>query len=48
MTQAQGPRTEVAIDTSNYRSIWLYLKELEFRQGFVDVTVNGTVVRTRY
>ncbi|MCW2685896.1 MAG: 2-hydroxy-6-ketonona-2,4-dienedoic acid hydrolase [Mycobacterium sp.] len=36
------------INTSDYRSIWMYLKELEFRQGFVDVSVNGAPVRTRY
>ena len=51
MTQAQAPRTEPLdnrLDTENYRSIWLYLKELDFRQGFVEVTVNGVPVRTRY
>ena len=36
------------VDTENYRSIWMYLKELEFRQGFVDIAVNGVPVRTRY
>lgn len=36
------------IDSEDYRSIWMYLKELPFRQGFVDVTVNGAAVRTRY
>jgi pimeloyl-ACP methyl ester carboxylesterase len=36
------------IDTEDYRSIWLYLKELDFRQGFIDVAVNGSPVRTRY
>src|ERR1700738_3644772 len=36
------------IDTDDYRSIWMYLKELEFRQGFVDIGVNGAAVRTRY
>ncbi len=52
MTQAQAPHNaaagNAAPDTGNYRSIWMYLKELEFRQGFIDVTVNGTSVRTRY
>jgi pimeloyl-ACP methyl ester carboxylesterase len=37
-----------SIDTENYRSLWMYLKELSFRQGFVDVTVNGARVCTRY
>lgn len=36
------------IDTEDYRSIWMYLKELEFRQGFAVVQVNGAPVRTRY
>jgi pimeloyl-ACP methyl ester carboxylesterase len=36
------------IDTDDYRSIWMYLKELEFRQGFTEVRVNGAAVRTRY
>jgi 2-hydroxy-6-oxonona-2,4-dienedioate hydrolase len=36
------------IDTEDYRSIWMYLKELEFRQGFIDVAVHGSRVRTRY
>jgi 2-hydroxy-6-oxonona-2,4-dienedioate hydrolase len=36
------------IDTGDYRSIWMYLKELDFRQGFIDVAVNGSPVRTRY
>src|SRR6202040_4314954 len=36
------------IDTDDYRSIWMYLKELEFRQGFADIAVNGAPVRTRY
>ena len=36
------------IDTDDYRSIWMYLKELEFRQGFAGIAVNGTAVRTRY
>jgi 2-hydroxy-6-oxonona-2,4-dienedioate hydrolase len=36
------------IDTDDYRSIWMYLKELEFRQGFAEITVNGAAVRTRY
>ena len=33
-----------AVDTENYQSIWGYLRELEFRQGFADI--DG--VRTRY
>ncbi|EID15671.1 alpha/beta hydrolase fold family protein [Mycolicibacterium hassiacum DSM 44199] len=37
-----------SIDTENYRSVWMYLKEVEFRQGFVDLEVNGATVRTRY
>lgn len=36
------------IDTEDYRSIWMYLKELDFRQGFIDVAVKGSPVRTRY
>jgi 2-hydroxy-6-oxonona-2,4-dienedioate hydrolase len=36
------------IDTENYRSVWMYLKAVSFRQGFVDIEVNGTPVRTRY
>jgi 2-hydroxy-6-oxonona-2,4-dienedioate hydrolase len=36
------------IDTEDYRSIWMYLKEVEFRQGFAVVEVNGAPVRTRY
>ncbi|MDT5319311.1 MAG: 2-hydroxy-6-oxonona-2,4-dienedioate hydrolase, partial [Mycobacterium sp.] len=51
MSQAQAPAAAVdvsRVDTENYRSIWMYLKELEFRQGFVDIAVNGAVVRTRY
>ena len=36
------PDTEVG--NENYQSIWGYLRELEFRQGFLDV--DG--VRTRY
>jgi len=36
------------IDTENYRSVWMYLKEVSFRQGFIDIEVNGTMVRTRY
>lgn len=35
-------------ETADYRSIWMYLKELEFRQGFIDVEVNGSAVRTRF
>lgn len=35
-------------ETTDYRSIWMYLKELEFRQGFVDIAVNGATVRTRF
>src|ERR1700684_4349769 len=51
MSQAQAPAAAVdvsRVDTENYRSIWMYLKELEFRQGFVNIAVNGAVVRTRY
>jgi 2-hydroxy-6-oxonona-2,4-dienedioate hydrolase len=51
MRQAQAPASEAVgavVNTDDYRSIWMYLKELEFRQGFVDVTVNGATVRTRY
>jgi pimeloyl-ACP methyl ester carboxylesterase len=36
------------IDTDDYRSIWMYLKELEFRQGFAEIAVKGAAVRTRY
>ncbi|GAA1970413.1 alpha/beta fold hydrolase [Nocardioides panacihumi] len=36
--------TATTPETTDYRSIWSYLRELEFRQGFVDV--GG--VRTRY
>jgi len=36
------------IDTEDYRSIWMYLKEIAFQQGFVDIEVNGARVRTRY
>jgi pimeloyl-ACP methyl ester carboxylesterase len=46
MTQTVTARAE--IDTEHYRSIWMYLKEVEFRQGFVQVEVNGATVRTRY
>jgi 2-hydroxy-6-oxonona-2,4-dienedioate hydrolase len=46
MTEIVTARAE--IDTEHYRSIWMYLKELTFRQGFADITVNGTPVRTRY
>ena len=51
MSQAQAPAKEAVgavVNTDDYRSIWMYLKELEFRQGFVDISVNGTTVRTRY
>src|SRR5882724_13218048 len=51
MSQAQASATEAVgatVDTDDYRSIWMYLKELEFRQGFVDTPVNGVTVRTRY
>src|ERR1700744_5805188 len=51
MGQVQAPAAAVdvsRVDTENYRSIWMYLKELEFRQGFVDIGVNGVPVRTRY
>jgi pimeloyl-ACP methyl ester carboxylesterase len=44
----EGPKASVTIDTENYRSIWMYLKELPFTQGFVEVRVNGAPVRTRY
>jgi 2-hydroxy-6-oxonona-2,4-dienedioate hydrolase len=42
--EAPGQR----LDTENYRSVWMYLKEVSFRQGFVDIEVNGAPVRTRY
>jgi pimeloyl-ACP methyl ester carboxylesterase len=48
MTQAQAPATGTAVNTDDYRSIWMYLKELAFRQGFVEIPVNGATVRTRY
>ena len=51
MSQVQAPAAAVdvsRVDTENYRSVWMYLKELEFRQGFVDITVNGVPVHTRY
>jgi pimeloyl-ACP methyl ester carboxylesterase len=51
MSQAHAPAAEAVgavVNTDHYRSIWMYLKELEFRQGFVDITVNGATVRTRY
>jgi len=51
MSQVQAPAAAVdvsRVDTENYRSIWMYLKELEFRQGFVEIPVNGVPVRTRY
>jgi hypothetical protein len=38
MSQAQAPDTEASgnvaavVNTADYRSIWMYLKELEFRQ----------------
>jgi 2-hydroxy-6-oxonona-2,4-dienedioate hydrolase len=52
MTQSQARDTDAdgvtRLDTENYRSLWMYLKDLEFRQGFVDIPVNGAVVRTRY
>jgi 2-hydroxy-6-oxonona-2,4-dienedioate hydrolase len=48
MTQAQAPATGTAVNTDDYRSIWMYLKELDFRQGFVEIPVNGATVRTRY
>jgi pimeloyl-ACP methyl ester carboxylesterase len=44
----QSAESSRAIDTENYRSIWMYLKEIAFRQGFADVEVNGAGVRTRY
>jgi 2-hydroxy-6-oxonona-2,4-dienedioate hydrolase len=46
MTDTASPAA--VIDTDDYRSIWMYLKELEFRQGFTEVAVNGAAVRTRY
>ncbi|MGO9100761.1 MAG: alpha/beta fold hydrolase [Mycobacterium sp.] len=46
MTETVTARAE--IDTEHYRSIWMYLKEVEFRQGFVQVEANGAAVRTRY
>ncbi|WP_375486122.1 alpha/beta fold hydrolase [uncultured Mycobacterium sp.] len=48
--QAAPPATRdgAVVDTANYRSIWMYLKEVAFTQGFADVVVNGAVVRTRY
>jgi hypothetical protein len=36
------------IDTDDYRSIWMYLKELEFRQGFADIAVNGAPPTSRH
>jgi pimeloyl-ACP methyl ester carboxylesterase len=51
MSQAHTPTAEVVgatVDTDDYRSIWMYLKEVEFRQGFVGIPVNGATVRTRY
>src|ERR1700712_2653183 len=54
MSQAQASVGTAAlpvgavVDTDDYRSIWMYLKELEFGQGFIDVEVNGATVRTRY
>jgi 2-hydroxy-6-oxonona-2,4-dienedioate hydrolase len=45
---AAGAVLGTAVDTADYRSIWMFLKELEFRQGFVDISVNGAAVRTRY
>jgi len=54
MSQAQAPvatapaAVGAVVDTEHYRSIWMYLKELEFRQGFAEISVNGAAVRTRY
>src|ERR1700712_3902617 len=52
MTQSQTSDTDTdgvsRLDTGNYRSLWMYLKELDFRQGFVEIPVNGAAVRTRY
>src|ERR1700753_252925 len=51
MGQVQAPAAAVdasRVDTENYRSIWMYLKELEFRQGFVDIGGEGGPVRPRY
>jgi len=44
MTETTVATSAPTIDTENYRSIWGYLRELEFRQGFVEVAG----VRTRY
>jgi 2-hydroxy-6-oxonona-2,4-dienedioate hydrolase len=41
-------RVVPVIDTDDYRSIWMFLKDLEFRQGFADIEVNGIGVRTRF
>ncbi|WGL54073.1 alpha/beta hydrolase [Nocardioides sp. BP30] len=43
-TLSPGPGAGAAPDTADYRSIWGFLRELEFRQGFIEV--GG--VRTRY
>jgi 2-hydroxy-6-oxonona-2,4-dienedioate hydrolase len=50
MGQRSAPASAggAVIDTENYRSIWMYLKEVAFTQGFTDIEVNGAVVRTRY
>ena len=51
MTRSQAPDTDDEgvrrLDTANYRSLWMFLKELEFRQGFVDVRASGVAIRTR-
>ncbi|MEE2031448.1 MULTISPECIES: alpha/beta fold hydrolase [Rhodococcus] len=44
MTETTIATSAPTIDTENYRSIWGYLRELEFRQGFVEVAG----VRTRF
>jgi 2-hydroxy-6-oxonona-2,4-dienedioate hydrolase len=51
MSQGSVPSAPVhgaVVDTENYRSIWMYLKELDFTQGFAEIEVNGAAVRTRY
>lgn len=47
MTETTTPHQaapELGVDRDDYQSIWGYLRELEFRQGFLDI--DG--VRTRY
>src|ERR1700754_1162979 len=51
MSQAEAGSAEATgavVNTDDYRSIWMYLKELDFRQGFIEIPVNGTTVRTRF